>query len=43
MSFKHQANPEKLHQRGLPKCNANEEIALSMGISIEKLCFVAFK
>ncbi|MCU0536557.1 MAG: reverse transcriptase family protein [Hydrococcus sp. Prado102] len=43
MSLKQQANLEKLHQKGLPKCNTNDEIALAMGISVEKLCFLAFK
>lgn len=43
MVSKQQANLEKLHQKGLPQCNTKEEIALAMGITVEKLCFLAFK
>lgn len=32
---------EQLRKRGLPECNSDKEIALAMGISIEKLRFLA--
>jgi RNA-directed DNA polymerase len=34
-------NLEQLRKRGLPECNTDEEIALAMGISLEKLHFLA--
>ncbi|MBE9016290.1 hypothetical protein IQ272_09080 [Chroococcidiopsidales cyanobacterium LEGE 13417] len=36
-------NLEQLRKRGLPECNTDEEIALAMGISVEKLYFLADK
>lgn len=49
MVVKHQAtiprltegSIEQLRKRGLPECNTDEEIALAMGISVEKLHFLA--
>lgn len=34
-------NLEQLRKRGLPECNTDEEIAMRMGISVEKLRFLA--
>ncbi|MDV2990841.1 MAG: hypothetical protein N4J56_000495 [Chroococcidiopsis sp. SAG 2025] len=49
MDMQHQAsfppfiagNPEQLRKRGLSECSTDEEIALAMGISVEKLHFLA--
>jgi RNA-directed DNA polymerase len=41
-TFLREGNLEKLRHKALPECNTDEEIALAMGISVEKLRFLAF-